>query len=60
MDFVLNIFNGFSVGIERTVNKPIWIYIDDGYDIVFHSGVCITFMCFRIHIGHLYDLEEKE
>ena len=53
MDIIVNLFNGVAFGLERTVNKPVWADVGDGFELCFATGVQINFLCLRVTLGRL-------
>lgn len=58
MDIHIALFNGFVVGLERRKFAPFWGDFGDGFDIYYHCGIEVTFLCLRLKIGSFYDAEE--
>jgi hypothetical protein len=58
MDIQMVIFNGLGLGLERRKFAPFWGDFGEGFDIYYHCGIEITFLCLRLKIGSFYDAEE--
>lgn len=61
----ITLFNGFCLGLERTINRPIWAIheTDEGeaWGLAEFSGVVVYLACFRFMFGSIdtfADLEE--
>jgi hypothetical protein len=58
MDWMLVLYNGFNIGIERKKNCPQWVKIYEGYDIFFFTGLVLNLGFIRLHLGEFVDSEE--
>lgn len=58
MAIAIALYNGFNVGIEHTINRPMWGLNEDGEWIILEfTGVVIHLACFRFSIGSFYNIE---
>jgi hypothetical protein len=59
MAIAIALYNGFSLGLERTVNRPIWgINGNDEWDIILFTGFVLYLGMFRFQFGDFYELVE--
>lgn len=58
-DFVITLYNGFNLGLERKVNSPTWACFDgEGYEIHFFTGFTFNLGFLRFNIGSFLDPDE--
>lgn len=61
MAIAISLYNGFNIGLERTINKPMWGIASDGdWDVILFSGMVFHIGCFRISWGDFYEVEVLE
>ena len=61
MGIAISLFNGFNLGLERTINKPVWGLNSEGeWDILCFTGFILQIACFRFSFGDFYELIELE